>query len=67
MLALGCCGMAGTYGHESEHQVMPERIYGLNWANNVSRTGTSGHLPADGSSCGSQVNLVDGIELPHPA
>jgi Fe-S oxidoreductase len=28
----GCCGMAGTYGHEADKRAMSETIYGLSWA-----------------------------------
>ncbi|MGV7029672.1 D-2-hydroxyglutarate dehydrogenase YdiJ [Methylobacterium symbioticum] len=66
VLPSGCCGMAGTYGHEAEHRAMSERIYGLSWAGHVAAKGRSGHLLADGYSCRSQVKLVDGLRLPHP-
>ncbi len=29
--ASGCCGMAGTYGHEARHRATSERIYALSW------------------------------------
>ena len=35
ILPSGCCGMAGTYGHEAEHRDMSERIYGLSWAHHL--------------------------------
>jgi FAD/FMN-containing dehydrogenase/Fe-S oxidoreductase len=66
VLPSGCCGMAGTYGHEAEHRAMSERIYGLSWAGHVAGKGRSGRLLADGYSCRSQVKLVDGLRLPHP-
>ncbi|KZC00512.1 putative FAD-linked oxidoreductase [Methylobacterium radiotolerans] len=66
ILPSGCCGMAGTYGHESEHRAMSEHIYGLSWAGHVGRAGTSGRLLADGYSCRSQVKLIDGVRLAHP-
>jgi Fe-S oxidoreductase len=62
----GCCGMAGTYGHEAEHRGMSERIYGLSWAGHVAEAGRSGRLLADGYSCRSQAKLIDGVSLPHP-
>jgi FAD/FMN-containing dehydrogenase/Fe-S oxidoreductase len=62
----GCCGMAGTYGHEAEHRVMSERIYKLSWARHVLDKGRSGRLLADGYSCRSQAKIVDGVRLPHP-
>lgn len=66
VLPSGCCGMAGTYGHEAEHRAMSERIYGLSWARHVARAGAEGGLLADGYSCRSQVKIIDGIRLPHP-
>src|SRR5215218_6334988 len=32
ILPSGCCGMAGTWGHEVEHRAMSEHIYSLSWA-----------------------------------
>ena len=66
ILPSGCCGMAGTYGHEAEHRAMSERIYGVSWAGHVAAKGASGRLLADGYSCRSQAKLVDGVRLPHP-
>jgi len=66
MLPSGCCGMAGTYGHEAEHRALSERIYGLSWAKHVTEKGRSGRLLADGYSCRSQARIIDGARLPHP-
>jgi Fe-S oxidoreductase len=66
ILPSGCCGMAGTYGHEAEHRPMSEHIYGLSWAHHVATAGISGTLLADGYSCRSQAKLIDGERLPHP-
>ena len=65
-LPSGCCGMAGTYGHEAEHRQMSERIYSLSWARHVAEKGRSGRLLANGYSCRSQAQAIDGIRLPHP-
>ena len=32
LLPSGCCGMAGTFGHEAEHRATSEQIYGMSWA-----------------------------------
>jgi Fe-S oxidoreductase len=66
ILPSGCCGMAGTWGHETEHRATSERIYGLSWGHHVAGAGTAGTLLADGYSCRSQAKLVDGVKLPHP-
>ena len=66
VLPSGCCGMAGTYGHEAEHRATSEQIYALSWAGHVARAGNTGRLLATGYSCRSQVALVDGVALRHP-
>lgn len=66
VLPSGCCGMAGTYGHEAENRATSERIYGLSWAQPVADKGRTGRLLADGYSCRSQAKIVDGVRLPHP-
>jgi FAD/FMN-containing dehydrogenase/Fe-S oxidoreductase len=67
ILPSGCCGMAGTYGHETEHRSTSERIYAMSWANHVAEQGASGRLLATGYSCRSQVALIDAVKLLHPA
>src|SRR3954449_12243889 len=62
----GCCGMAGTWGHEAEHRATSEHIYSLSWAAHVAAARTSGTLLADGYSCRSQAKLIDNVELSHP-
>ncbi|MCJ2092574.1 FAD-binding oxidoreductase [Methylobacterium sp. J-072] len=63
--AAGCCGMAGTYGHETRNRATSEAIYGLSWAHHVADA-PGGTLLADGYSCRSQAKLVDGVRLRHP-
>lgn len=67
VLPSGCCGMAGTYGHEAKHQAMSEHLYGLSWKRHVAAAPDPAHLLATGYSCRSQVERLDGVELPHPA
>jgi Fe-S oxidoreductase len=64
--AAGCCGMAGTYGHEARHRATSETIYNASWARHVSEA-PGCTLLADGYSCRSQAKLVDGVRLRHPA
>ncbi|MGU3666345.1 FAD-binding and (Fe-S)-binding domain-containing protein [Methylobacterium sp. A49B] len=64
--AAGCCGMAGTYGHETRHRPTSEAIYGLSWARHVAEA-PGCVLLADGYSCRCQAKLVDGVRLRHPA
>lgn len=67
ILASGCCGMAGTYGHQAEHRDASEQIYGLSWRRHVTAQEPAGRLLATGYSCRSQAKRLDGAVLPHPA
>ena len=67
ILPSGCCGMAGTYGHEAEHRATSEQIYGMSWARHVAEWARSDRLLATGYSCRSQVKIMDGQPLLHPA
>ena len=66
VLPSGCCGMAGTYGHELEHRATSEQIYALSWSKYVDAGAENGNLLATGYSCRSQVALIDGVRLLHP-
>lgn len=66
VLATGCCGMAGLYGHEARNRATSEAIYGLSWAGRVRDPGNAGRLLATGYSCRSQAAHVDGAALAHP-
>ncbi len=52
MANTGCCGMAGTFGHESNNQVISTKLYDLSWRNKVEREVVT---LATGFSCRSQV------------
>lgn len=62
----GCCGMAGTYGHEAANVATSRRIYALSWSQLV-HEGNHDELLATGYSCRSQVKRIDGVVLKHPA
>jgi Fe-S oxidoreductase len=64
---VGCCGMAGTYGHEAEHADTSRRIYAQSWSAMVNDPARKGRLVATGYSCRSQARRIDGIEIAHPA
>ncbi|MGI9888667.1 D-2-hydroxyglutarate dehydrogenase YdiJ [Vibrio chagasii] len=64
-VAVGCCGMAGTFGHEVDKLQMSKDIYGLSWKPRIQ------DLPKDrclatGYSCRSQVKRFEGEKLAHP-
>ena len=62
----GCCGMAGTYGHEAEYRATSERIYDLSWRRHLADP-SAGQAIATGYSCRSQAKRFDGEAPPHPA
>ena len=62
----GCCGMAGTYGHESNNVETSKKIYALSWSEVVNNPINAGKLTATGYSCRSQVKRIDDKKLPHP-
>ncbi|MEG3767671.1 D-2-hydroxyglutarate dehydrogenase YdiJ [Alteromonas sp. 14N.309.X.WAT.G.H12] len=65
ILPAGCCGMAGTYGHELSHQADSKGIYNLSWAEHVKQKGTK-QLLVTGFSCRSQVARFEGNKPRHP-
>jgi Fe-S oxidoreductase len=66
VLATGCCGMAGLYGHEARNRATSKAIYGLSWAGRVANRDNAGRLLATGYSCRSQVAHIDGVAISHP-
>ncbi|MFC6300265.1 FAD-binding protein [Pseudomonas sp. CCM 7893] len=65
-LPSGCCGMSGTYGHETRNLKTSTLIYSQSWQPLVSRHQSTGTLVADGYSCRSQVKRQDGKIVLHP-
>ncbi|WP_313193348.1 FAD-binding and (Fe-S)-binding domain-containing protein [Shinella zoogloeoides] len=61
----GCCGMAGTFGHEVRNRVLSEEIYRMSWQPALAAH-AAGTVMATGYSCRSQAKLIDGLALPHP-
>ncbi|MBD0786848.1 FAD-binding oxidoreductase [Vibrio sp. Y2-5] len=62
---VGCCGMAGTFGHELDKLQMSKDIYGLSWKPSLEK------LPKErclitGYSCRSQVKRFEHIKPKHP-
>jgi Fe-S oxidoreductase len=66
ILTVGCCGMAGTYGHGAENRDNSEHIYELSWKRHVDESQEAGRLLATGYSCRSQVKRFSGVRLLHP-
>ncbi|MDQ7728361.1 FAD-binding and (Fe-S)-binding domain-containing protein [Halomonas sp. SpR8] len=66
LMASGCCGMSGTYGHETRNAATSKTIYAQSWQPQVEADGNAGKLLATGYSCRSQVKRYSGQVLPHP-
>ncbi|MGU3412834.1 FAD-binding and (Fe-S)-binding domain-containing protein [Enterobacteriaceae bacterium C34A] len=64
-VSVGCCGMAGTYGHEVTNYANSLGIYELSWQQAMQRLPRNRCL-ATGYSCRSQVKRVEGSGVRHP-
>ena len=65
VLASGCCGMSGTFGHEARNQATSKTIYAESWGRLIAGQ-TTENLLADGYSCRSQVQRMEGSSIAHP-
>lgn len=61
----GCCGMAGTFGHEAQNRGISERLYAMSWSEEVAHSSDM-VVMATGYSCRSQAKEIDRKRLPHP-
>lgn len=66
VIATGCCGMAGTFGHEADNQERSKTIYEQSWQPIIQSCEENTELMATGYSCRSQVKRFDGVQLKHP-
>jgi Fe-S oxidoreductase len=66
VVASGCCGMAGLYGHERANRSSSETIYGLSWGPLLADPRHAGRTVATGYSCRCQAKMIDGVHLTHP-
>ena len=64
-VSVGCCGMAGTYGHEVVNHKNSLGIYELSWHQAMQRLPRNRCL-ATGYSCRSQVKRFEGSGVRHP-
>lgn len=62
---VGCCGMAGTFGHETVHLAMSKEIYNASWAVKIASKNPEFCL-ATGYSCRSQVKRIAHWQAKHP-
>lgn len=64
-VSVGCCGMAGTFGHESDKLSVSKDIYDLSWKPNFAKLAKDRCL-VSGYSCRSQVKRFEEEKVSHP-
>ncbi|MFZ7240509.1 FAD-binding and (Fe-S)-binding domain-containing protein [Avibacterium avium] len=62
---VGCCGMAGTFGHETQHLEMSKAIYASSWEKKLAGKNPD-YCLATGYSCRSQVKRLEKWQPKHP-
>lgn len=62
---IGCCGMAGVFGHEADNQAMSEQLWDLSWSRHLA-TADVDHVVATGYSCRSQAKRFSTTAPMHP-
>ena len=63
---VGCCGMSGTFGHETKNRETSAKIFDLSWRIPVTTKENEGKLVATGYSCRSQSMREAGVAIQHP-
>ncbi|MGB0958224.1 MAG: hypothetical protein ACPGUF_07075, partial [Litorivicinus sp.] len=58
---VGCCGMSGVYGHETEHRNGAVKLFHMSWGSKVDQTSL-----VTGFSCRCQVKAIQGARPRHP-
>ena len=67
LVAVGCCGMAGTYGHEREHQAESRGIFEMSWQQRIPEDALAREqMLATGYSCRAQTKRFAGFVPRHP-
>ena len=64
-VAVGCCGMAGTYGHEKANLTNSQGLFELSWQPKLTSLDTE-QILATGFSCRSQVKRFSDAKARHP-
>ena len=65
--SVGCCGMAGTYGHEAANVETSKQIYAQSWQPKVETSLESDvEILATGFSCRAQVKRYSNQRIQHP-
>ena len=63
--AVGCCGMAGTYGHEKSNYEYSKALYEMSWQRKIEPLEAEQAL-VTGFSCRSQIKRLAGKRVKHP-
>lgn len=66
VIASGCCGMAGTYGHETRNVETSRAIFDMSWRRHIDGARPEEELLATGYSCRSQAKRFGQMVLRHP-
>ena len=64
-ISVGCCGMAGTYGHEAQNLENSKALFDMSWQQPIAQYGCDKIL-VTGFSCRSQVKRIVGDKPKHP-
>jgi FAD/FMN-containing dehydrogenase/Fe-S oxidoreductase len=62
----GCCGMSGTYGHETRNRANSSKLFDLSWRGPIRALENQGRLGVCGYSCRSQTKREAFVKMPHP-
>jgi FAD/FMN-containing dehydrogenase/Fe-S oxidoreductase len=64
-VSVGCCGMAGTYGHEKSNLENSKGLFELSWQHKITDLAAE-QILATGFSCRSQVKRFTELKARHP-
>jgi len=64
-MSVGCCGMAGTFGHEQVNFDNSKGLYELSWQEKIQQS-LPEQILVTGYSCRSQVKRLNNIKTRHP-
>jgi len=64
-VSVGCCGMAGTYGHETANLTQSKMLFDMSWKDNLAPL-EAGQALATGFSCRSQAKRLAAVNARHP-
>ena len=64
-VSVGCCGMAGTYGHEKSNLDNSKGLFSLSWQSKLDELAEE-QILATGFSCRSQVKRLTELKARHP-